>query len=310
MPIEPIRCPACGAADLSRADSHGVHVCTYCGSRYRLTRGRGQVLPPAKAPRAFVPALIAVLLLGLSGAFVGYFAVGSAPEPMRPVPARPAAVAPLVAPASNPTLALTPAETATPAEEIPATATFEEHHRKEAGGALWIYGFVTNTSPFLTGKVEVIAVLNDADGKELGTKSGYSNRDVLAPDATSPVVILLKDTPYFASITWEIDVDAANYVATMASGLRLEAGAPSKGQFGGWEVEGKVFNEGDQPAQFVNIEVQGWSEDGRLIGISQTFAKSKLLKPGESSRFKLASLRFDQEPARFEMHVEGRVPRP
>lgn len=312
MSTSSIRCPACGAADPSDADSAGVHACVYCGSRYRMgLAGQVQVLSRAEGqdPRLIIFLLAAVAMLAVTGVVFFLLAdAGSDPESYAPevafdVPDRPE----LEAPPTNPSLALRPAEVATPEPEVPATAEFVEHHRKTSGGALWVYGIVTNTSPFLVDKVEVIGVLMDAEGEELGTEHGYAARDVLAPGATSPVVILMQGPPEFASIAWEIDVDKATYVPKTVAGLRVEAGPPAANSWGAWEAEGKVYNDGDQPAKFVKVELQGWSADGELLGLGDAYAKGDVLKPGESTRFKHVGVQFDQDPASFEMHVEGRL---
>ncbi|MCO4769814.1 MAG: FxLYD domain-containing protein [Deltaproteobacteria bacterium] len=310
MSTEPIRCPACGAGDPSPANAAGVHTCVYCGTRYRLKGGVGHVLPAAgSAGPVRGAAVAALLLIVFVGALAGYLVVSPAPEPLAPprTPTPPTAPTPLEAPASNPATTLVPSPRPAAAPAVAATAEFVEHHRKDSGGALWIYGMVTNTSPFLVDKVEVIGVLKDADGAELGTKNGFAKREVLAPGDSSPVVILVKDTPEFASISWELDVDKARWVPDLASDLRVEASTPTQNDWGGWQAEGKVHNEGDTPVKHVHVELQGWSADDKLIGIGDAYAKGDTLAPGESARFKHASVQFDQEPARFEMHVEGRV---
>lgn len=307
MATEPIRCPGCGAGDPSDANAAGVHTCIYCGTRYRLRGGVGHVIGSAEAaaqPR--VAAAIAISLLVMGAGIAAFLVVDEAPPPDAPAPRQPAPRPPVEAPPSNPALAIEAATEAPTPEKVDATAEFVEHHRKESGGATWIYGMVTNTSPFVVDKVEVIAVLLGADGEELGTKSGFAKRDALGPGATSPVIVLLKDAPEFASIEWELDVDKATWVPEMVEGLRVEAGPPSRAQFGGWEAEGKVFHDGDTPARFVKVELQGWSADGKLLGVHDTYIKDDVLQPGDSSRFKHVGAMFDVSPARFEMVVEGR----
>ncbi len=254
-----------------------------------------------------VGAALVVLMMAAAGAFLALSPRESVSEFSPEFDIDVPTPVPLEAPPRNPTVALTPAATPEPEPEVEATAEFVEHHRKDSGGALWVYGIVKNTSPFLVDKVEVIGVLLDADGKELGTEHGYANRDVLAPGATSPIVILLKDTPEFASISWELDVDKASYVPKTVSGLRVEASSPAPNSWGAWEAEGKVYNDGDQPAEFVKVELQGWSADDKLVGMGDSYAKGAVLKPGESARFKHVGVQFDVKPARFELHVEGRL---
>jgi len=316
MATSSIRCPACGAADPSSADNAGVHACVYCGSRYRMNlQGQAHILPVVKPPSenkavVLVAAMsIAFILAGAIGALFVLRATDddgggvSIPEIDFDLPTPKA----LEAPPENPRVALTPADEPTPEPEPDATATFTEHHRKRSGGALWIYGMVENTSPFIVDRVEVIAVLKDAAGEEVGTKSGYIERDVLAVGATSPVTILMqdKDTPEFASIAWELDLDKASYIPKKVAGLRIEATSPTKNSWGAFECEGKVHNDGEQPARFVKVELQGWSADDKLLGLGDAYAKGEVLQPGESARFKHVGVQFDQEPARFELYVEG-----
>ena len=253
-----------------------------------------------------VLASLSVLLTGLGVAAALFLAEAETIPVPAPVRVDPAQTESAEAPSNNTALDLLAEETPSP-EPVEATATFEEHHRKDSGGALWVYGMVTNTSAVVIDKVEVIAVLKDEAGAELGTKSGFARRDALAPGESSPVVVLLKDTPDFATISWELDVDEASYVPEMVRGLRVEARPPTRGSFGGWEAEGKVHHDGEQPARFVKVEIQGWSSDGRLIGLSDAYIKDETLAPGASSRFKHVGVLFDEAPARFEMVVEGRA---
>ena len=322
MVTRPLRCPACGAADTSTADGAGVNACAWCGSRYRVDlQGTAHVLAPVGQPsRAVLVALfVAGLLMALgvvAGALVatktsdpgGSSDVGTPPAVSVEIPPiAPTGRPPLEAPSENPSLSLTPAPQTVQEPAAPATATFEEHHRKTRGASVWIYGIATNTSPFVVRKIEVIAVLIGADGAELGTRSGYTARDVLGPGDSSPVTVLVTDAPASQDLRFELSVSEAAYVPALASGLRIEAGAPEQHDtFGNWAVEGRVFNDGDVAARFVKVELQGWSADGKLLGYGDAYAKDTIVQPGASARFKHANQHFAEPPARFELYAEGR----
>ncbi len=297
-------CPACGASDPGPSDPAGFGACAYCGVKFKLDR-RGQA-HTLKEREARPPAALAALLIGfLVAAGLGVvLAFRSSPEPMRPEPVPPAEVR-LVEPLAS--TSLKPVETATPVP-VAATASFAEHSRRSGSdGSLWVLGLVTNTSPFPLGKVEIIAVLQDSAGAELTTANGYSKRDVLAPNEASPLVLLIQDPPAFASVAYELVAKKPSYLPARAEGLRIESGAPSATDYGAWEAQGKVFNDGPAAAKFVKVEVQAWDVDDKLVGISEGYAKAESLQPGASARFKTMGMQTASKPARFELFVDGRA---
>lgn len=307
-------CPACGASDPGPSDAAGFGACAYCGVKFRLdASGRAHAVPAAPSSRS--PGLLlgvgALGVLALSVALV-FVVLRSEPDPEPWTAVMP--LQPSDGPATPPGDPVTPlsstslaaAETPTPAP-VPATATFAEHSRRTAiDGSLWILGLVTNTSPFPLGKVEVIAVLRDSAGTEITTANGYSKRDVLAPTESSPAQLLVKDPPESCSVTYEVVAKEPSYLPERAEGLRVEAAPPTATDYGAWEAQGKVFNDGREPARFVKIEVQAWDADDQLVGLSEGYAKAGSLAPGASARWKTLGMQTAAKPARFELVVDGR----
>ena len=233
-------------------------------------------------------------------------ALPSTPAPatpaLPPTPAPVEAPAPVVLP--PPTAAAAAGLTVDAPPDVEATANFEAHNRRRSGGALWIYGYVTNTSPFPLGKVKVTAVLHDAEGGEVAQDSGFSEWDILQPNERSPITLLVSDPPAHESITFETHADKPFYLPGQVEGLELEVSDPRKDSFLGYKATGKVHNRGETPARFVRIDGLGFDEDDKLLGMAFSYADAELLQPGKSARFELSF--FDNQPyKRFEFFVHG-----
>jgi hypothetical protein len=325
-------CPACQAPGAAGPDANDEYLCVYCGTRFHRPSVSGPAPQPvvvkvdpaavASASRtqsalilvavgvlflAAVLALVVVRVLGrsddssASGSGSAQVASARAPERTKSKP--------VTLPPSSSVSAKAPARPK-PEPEAPATASFEFHGTQSSyQSSYYALGVITNTSPFIIDKPKVIAVLLDAEGKELGTDFGFAALDVLGPGDSSPVKILIKDPPEHDSLRFEVAVRKASYVPSLAESLRVEAMEPRPAQFSknGWEVEGKVHNEGTQRAKFVQIYIQAFGAEGKLVGLGTTFADAEVLEPGATARFSSPSMFTSGEVDHFEFSVSGRV---
>ncbi len=309
VPTEAIVCPTCRAADNSRPDPHGVHTCVYCGARYRLSALVAVAIPKQSAPvssaRLRNLAIIGVVAMLMAAAVGIRFALGSSGvKPPRPPVVRLETEPPIV---RNVVAIATAAPE--PEPEAPATATFEFHSK--ATGYLtsyYVLGWVTNTSPFAIDHPKVVAVLLDEAGKEVGTKDGYSTTNDLGAGEKAPIKILISTPVDHAEIRYEIVARKASYRTPRVAGLRIEASSPTRTSYGSsWDVSGKVFHEGKVPARFVRVMILALDDDGKLIGLYDTFAHgtAEILQPGQSARFTALGAFPNTKPARFEFQVEG-----
>ena len=198
-------------------------------------------------------------------------------------------------------------EPAAPRAIAPATAEFEFHHKRPGyQTSFYALGYVTNTSPYPIQKPEIIVVLKDENGNEVGTDNGFAADDVVPPGERSPCSILVKDPPPHASMEFEVAPRRATYEPALVDDLRIEIGVTKKGLVGE-EIEGKVFNDGNTPARFVSIRVIGFDADDKIVGMHSTYAKTEVLAPGESARWKTLGMSFSSPPARLEYSVQARV---
>lgn len=207
----------------------------------------------------------------------------------------------------NPVAIARPVPDAPP--EAPATATFE--FTSKATGhktSFYVLGWVTNTSSFPIDRPKVVAVMLDAEGKEVGTAQGFASGHDLGPGEKSTIKILINNPPAHANLRYEVMVRKASYRSPRVSGLRVEPVDPKRAAFGSsWDVSGKVFHEGTEPAQYVRVSILALDKDSKLIGLHETFAQgtTEILQPGQSGRFTALSAFPDTTPARFEFQVDA-----
>ncbi|PRQ09685.1 hypothetical protein [Enhygromyxa salina] len=332
MSTEALVCPSCRAPGASGPNANDEYFCGYCGTQFRRTPAGGpaqfvvNVTAPAQTQQkhttALVLGIVAVLVgVGLAG-FVSFRTSPEIVEPSSSADVSRSSSGSRSTSVSVPVGTSEPAKLATrdsvvapapvavkPEPEVLPSASFE-FHRIQTGYQTSFYalGVVTNTSPFVIDKPKVIAVLLDDAGKELSTDFGYAERDVLGPDESSPIKILIQDPPAHASIRYEVVPRKASYIPKLAEGLRVEPGEPRPAKYGDnrWDLEGKVFNDGTLGAKFVEIEIQALDKDGKLVGVGSTFADGEVLTAGGSARY---SNNFATAEAvdHFEFSVSGRI---
>lgn len=300
---------------MSAPDEHGIHICSYCGVRYHVApssaAGPPVIVVEARSGQAAgaVMAIVgAAVLLLLVGGGVAWMLVSSKDDAAVADASNPPARRARASSSPSPTVVeVGPAPKPEPAE--PATAEFELHGTRSGHEtSFYVLGYVTNTSPFPIRQPKLTVVLLDEDGREVGTKSGFAEDDVVEPGERTPASVLVKDPPPHASLTVEVAPRRADYIAAAVSGLEIEAGEPRRGSLGSaLEVSGRVIHSGTEAAKFIKVRVLGFDADGKLMGVYFTYADTDRLEPGASARFSTSSMFFDAEPARFELQVTGRA---
>lgn len=309
--VEILRCPACGAADTSKAGPDGAHACVFCGVRYVVRAGVPQtasVAAPVAAPKGPVKRLpsmtlvaVAVVIVFVCAGFAAGVYAAMAPAPTTSyTPPEPVFEAPIVV--STPVVSASPV----PAAEAPATATFVEHNIRPAGDSYWILGVVTNTSPYPIQQPRFDLLYLDEAGNEVGVGTSYGQSDPLAPGASMPVSLLASKPPKHASHRVEPTVEKLTYDMGMITTFDHKEYAPTRGTFD-WELSGAVTNTNDVPVRFIQVVVAAWDKADKLIGVNYTYAAGEQpLAPGATGRYSVSVDTLDTEPARFTRQVTGR----
>ena len=282
-------------------------MCAYCGARYSVTAGAWAPQPARSSNSALLIAigvpLLFVVLVVFGGAFFLLTASDHAAPPYIDTPPD-IDVLPAVD-AKNRHHVSTPAPPPDPADE-PLTAEFVFHGtQKSHNTTFYVLGEVTNTSEVTIDKPEIMVVLLDDAGKEVGLHNGFAAYDNLAPGESSPVEVLVMDPQPHAKLRFETSLRKSTYIVPHLEGLVLEADAPTREQFRGIVHTGKVHNRSGTPAKFVQVFCLARDDVGKLLDVDMTFVKAETLAAGESARFQTIGLRLDKEPAKFDLVVFG-----
>jgi hypothetical protein len=286
-------------------------MCAYCGARYSVTAGAWAPQPVKSSNSALLIAigvpLLFVVLVVFGGAFFLLTAASEYTVPPDIDTPPNIEVLPTTTPAEakNRHRVSTPAPPPEVAEE-PLTAEFVFHGtQKSHNTTFYVLGEVTNTSKVTIDKPEIMVVLLDDTGKEVGLHNGFAAYDNLAPDESSPVEVLVMDPPPHAKLRFETSLRKSTYIVPHLDGLVLEADPPQREQFRGIVHTGKVHNRSGTPARFVQVFCLARDNVGKLLDVDMTFVKAETLAPGESARFQTIGLRLEKEPAKFDLVVLG-----
>ncbi len=187
------------------------------------------------------------------------------------------------------------------------SATFQfERTAPVTDGDVYVYGDVTNTSRVPIGAAKVHVIMKDGSGREVASKSSYTQQDVIEPGQRVPFYAILDHPPHYAKLAFEV-VASEPFAAKPAPGLHLEKDPPRVGSYGQWVFSGKVVNGGTATARFVQVEVVARDAQGTMLGIDRSFADGESLAPGASARYEVTSVSYPAHPrpVTFEYWVWG-----
>jgi hypothetical protein len=195
------------------------------------------------------------------------------------------------------------------AAEVPdaeLSASFEFHNTR-AGykDSFYVLGEVQNTSPVEIRKPEIVIVLLDAGGKEVGRDNGFALAESLKPGEKSYVSAIVSDPPPHDRLQFEVIARKASFILPQARGLEVTANEPVA-ERGLIKFSGEVKNGGERAAKFVNVRALAFDATDRLMGVFSTYLKADGLAPGESATFSLNGVGLDPAPSRYEYMVRGR----
>jgi len=307
-PFEVPRCPACGAEVTSTGS--GMQTCAACDHRWVLD---GAPVERASSPVSGMTwAVLAAVAVGAAAGFANkadttFHFVSDAPRvdlsafPVTPGLVPPPAVPPVRAPdrLGSPLVELASAV---------AEAKFTETNRRPSYlTSFYVVGWVENVSKIEISKPKVLAILRGGDDGEVGQAFGFAERDTLLPGEKSPMLILVKDPPKHHHITFETETRSVIFKFERAEALRVEHDPVKPASFGsGWEVTGKVFNDADHTAKFVQVEVRAFDANGVLLGFDSPYVDGTDVAAHGMSRFRATMMPYGPKPARWEFVPLGR----
>jgi hypothetical protein len=176
--------------------------------------------------------------------------------------------------------------------------------------AFYYLGWFTNTSPTTIGRGRVTVVFIDAQGREVLSQQGFTDRELIHPQERVPMKILVNDPPVFAHVRFEPTAARAGTWQHEVVGLSAELISARRNSYGStWEVTGRVLHRGSESARFVKVEIQALDASGRLLDLQSAYVDGEAMEPGGTAHFRSLSLAPQSAPARFALFVSGRPAR-
>ncbi|HEU5101970.1 MAG TPA: protein kinase [Roseiflexaceae bacterium] len=184
---------------------------------------------------------------------------------------------------------------------------------KRDNDSIWFFGEVRNDGEQARESVELRVNLLDAAGNEVASKTGYASMSYLKPGEISPFSVLFTkhDLPSgFENYAVEIRSSRANFRPgyTYRELSIVPDPQARQDEYGFFKISGRVRNDGEQAAQFVQIFAVFYDAAGQVVGLTNTFAETANdapLDPGADARFELQGIIFSGTPARYRLFVEG-----
>jgi len=184
---------------------------------------------------------------------------------------------------------------------------------KQDHDTIWFFGEVRNDGDQPRESIELRVNLLDADGKEIASKTGFASMSYLKPGEISPFSVLFtKDdgAAPFARYALEARSSKANFRPgyTYRDLSVLPEPQARQDQYGFIKVSGRVRNDGDQAAKFVQVFAVFYDMAGQVVGTASGYAETDNDAPlaaGKDARFELQGIIFSGRPARYRLFAEG-----
>jgi hypothetical protein len=184
---------------------------------------------------------------------------------------------------------------------------------KQNNGTLWFFGEVRNDGSAARESIELRVNLLDAAGKEIASKVGYASMSYLKPGEISPFSVLFsKDDapPLFASYKIEVRSTKADFKPgyTYRDLSILPSPQVRQDEYGFITISGRVHNDGEQAAKFVQVYAVFYDQQGSVVGLASTFAEEANDAPldaGGDARFEVQGIIFSGTPSRYRLFAEG-----
>ncbi|MBN1612417.1 MAG: hypothetical protein JW940_37650 [Polyangiaceae bacterium] len=303
-----VRCPNCGAPSVPGSPSSGTIVCPFCSTQFAATRPEPTevAVPSSRSTTRGMGVRSALVAVAMIVAGAATFALAR-PSPVPHTPGPTSRVQGTSATAASAVAVLNVSAPVPAPPEQPATAKFT-FHRVAPGyrSSFYVLGEVENTSPFAIDKPEIITVLLDGDGKEVGTDNGFATKDTLEPGEKSYVSAIISNPPAYSKLKFEVVARRSTFRMPLSENLRLLDMSVTRPYPGQYAFAGKVENGGRKAARFLEVEVFAFDGQSKLLGVARSYAKTERLEPGQAARYQVTAVGYPQEPARFETTVTGR----
>lgn len=168
-------------------------------------------------------------------------------------------------------------------------------------GSYWIVGEAQNNSTQPVRSVNIIATFYNDAGEVVGTKTTYTDLDILLPAQKGPFKILADDNPQAAR--YELQLEARPSAPPETHLQILSANDRADDSY--LHIAGEVANQGSAPVEFVKIVATIYDDQGRVVDVDSTYSSLDTIPAGGKSPFEIQIFKRDGF-ARYELQAQGR----
>ena len=303
--IKLLKCPGCGSSKIEQ-QSKKLARCSHCGSSlilkddYLTSVNENANKPDLKSKQPLI--LIAIILIFIFGLlFINYHN-----------DEKPQVIVDQIAP-HKPTLTkVDPIKIEARKKENEASFTpkveiiSQTEGKTVVGGIYWIVQ-VKNISSKSVSRARVVVSLFDVNNKRLEEQSGWSIKEVLEPNDTSVVLVLVPKPP-IQMTRFELSASASKMTFLLKNQVAMEVTDFVVNQNNTrYEIVGDVKNPNTFAVNYTKVIAEALDETGKPIGLAHQFSTQKSLLEEENSGFKISSTTFiAQQPASWRLWAIAR----
>ena len=242
----------------------------------------------------------------------------SAPEPEADPPNSDAAsVSGNEIPADTPTTEENTAGANDPSPESPSkdpeeprlsATVIQSNYSISDQGYFSIFGIAENTDTVPMEFIKAVVIVKDNAGSTIVEDFSYTFLDLLQPSMTTPFNITFIEVPENWSY-YEITImpEPNEFMQTLTQ-FDILSNSGSPGSFGNYEIIGEIRNNGEVPANYVEISAAVFDSAGTILGVGFGYADVDLIEPQGTSSFSLSiPYLAEGEVASYQLWVEANL---
>ena len=193
------------------------------------------------------------------------------------------------------------------APQLSATVTHSNYSISEQG-YFSIFGIVENTDTVPMEFIQAVVTVMDNAGTTVVEDFSYTFLDVLQPSMTTPFNMTFLQVPENWSYYQISILSAPNDFMQTLTQFDILSNTGNPGSFGNYEISGEIQNNGEVPAQYVEISAAVFDAAGIILGVGFGYADVDVIEPQGTSSFSLSiPYLAEGEVASYQLWVEANL---
>lgn len=178
-------------------------------------------------------------------------------------------------------------------------------------GNIYFLVIVENTGKVSIRKPMVLVRLYSPDGQKIDTGRGYGFKDILNPGEKTPVYILIRDYPKFRSYKTEFKPELPYFppgdgIVKKKFKAKISDVVLKKASYGNsHNVMGRIKNISGKSVTYAKVGAVLMNSKGKPIGYGTAYTAEKVLKPGDSDRFKIYITTVKGVPEKYKLYYDA-----